>query len=153
MSTHFHVEFTYPGIYHAKKMHLCKKIQPARCPRLHLSLAPGGLWIWDASFQTRGHSLSTCSSARLPSPEQGVRGPFLPEEPSCSHFPDDAIPAGARSLFGGVFFHSLLLFFPFLDPGTGPSHVCFPSALTPTAGPTNGRGTRYLDDGGDTRQC
>lgn len=36
---------------------------------------------------------------------------------SCSQFPDDVIPAGAKSLFGGVFFLSLFFFF-FFPPWT-----------------------------------
>lgn len=79
----------------------------------------------------------------------GLPGPSIQEDQSCSHFPDDIIPVGAKSLFGGVFFHTLLLF-PFLDPGAHPSHVCFPSMLTQTACLADGTGTCPLNYGGGT---
>lgn len=77
----------------------------------------------------------------------GLPGPSIREAQSRSRFPDDVIPAGAKALFGGVFFHALLLF-PFLDPGTAPSHVCFPNTVTQTACLADGAGTWPLNCGG-----
>lgn len=73
-------------------------------------------------------------------------GLFVQGDGPCSHFPDDVIPAGAKSLFGGVFFlFLLLLLFSSLDPGSSPSHICFPNMLTQTARLANERGARYLN--------
>lgn len=51
------------------------------------------------------------SPVTAPWPEQ--LPPFNPQDQPCSHFPDDIIPAGAKSLFGGVS-PILCCFSPFL---------------------------------------
>lgn len=69
------------------------------------------------------------SGYNLPSPltalltRAGFLGPLHSGEPA--HFPDDVILMGARPLCGGVFFVAFFL----LDPGTHPSHACFPQRV------------------------
>lgn len=99
-------------------------------PHLHLLPGPRAPVSYDPVHTVSGHNLRSPFHSR---PDQSrAPGPSVQEDQSGSHFPDDIIPARAKSLFGGVFFHALLLF-PFLDPGTNPSHVCFPNMVTQTA--------------------
>lgn len=78
-------------------------------------------WPLEApALETRSQSLSTRPVSLFTAPHPEHPWPPWPpcldqDEQCCSHFPDDIIPAGAKSLFGGVFFHSLL-FFPLLRP-------------------------------------
>lgn len=88
----------------------------------------------------------TCCSARSPH-RRGLSGGA-----ALLTVPDDAVPAGAKSPSGAVAFHSSLSFLPVWDPGTGPSHVCFPSVRTPAAGLASVQAHVASTTVGDTRR-
>ena len=122
------VECTYPCTYYANKKQFARKTQPTLCPHTRLPPGPGA-----CALETPVPRVRT-----LGSPEHNssawLSQPFHRDPQSCSRFPDDIIPAGVKSLFGGVFFRSLLFFLTFRPrnqskPCLLPQHVSKNSRL------------------------
>lgn len=82
-----------------------------------------------------------------PLPEQGTVAPSFRRN-SPAHIFQMTSSLQEPSLCLGMFSSILCCFFPFLDPGTNPSRVCFPNVLTQTACTANWRGICYLNYSG-----
>ena len=122
------VECTYPCTYYANKKQFARKTQPTLCPHTRLPPGPGA-----CALETPVPRVRTLGSPEHSS-SAGLSQPFHRDPQSCSRFPDDIIPVGVKSLFGGVFFRSLLFFLPFRPrnqskPCLLPQHVSKNSRL------------------------